>query len=557
MRRPATTYSAEPLSHFVDEYLGYLYEGHPTAAAVDGVHTHDDLLEDFSRIAIDEQVRELGGWARRLECISPSTLTSEEKLDRRMLGLSIRARLFELEEVRPWQRAPLHYAETLASSLASQVFFAHAPVTDRARRVVSKLRQVPRFLEAARQNVTDPPGLYVKVGLESLERLLVLIERDLPRAFRDLEDMHVLGDLADASNAAVNEIRVYVGHLRDVVAPRSRASFRLGPERFAEKLRLGEGLDVPAERLLQIALRELQVTQEEFKEVASKIHNDPAEAWRQVKARHPASGELLEVVEGQLEDLVTFIRRKRLVTIPKHETVVVAATPKFYRGTFASLWFTGPFEQKELPAHYYITDVDPNWSAERQDEHLRNFNYATLWSVSRHKVFPGHFLRSEHVRRIEAPLRRSGLFASRSFVEGWAHYGEQLMLDEGFERDSAEIKLGQLAEALVRLTRTVVGIRLHTEDLSVEQGVRLFRDKAYLEEGTARHEAERGTFDPGYVLYALGKLMLLKLRADVEVMQGKSFSLQRFHDRLLGQGCLPFWMHRELMVGGRGASLLE
>ena len=557
MRRSTPTFSAEPLSHFVDEYLGYLHETHPTAAADDGMHAHDDLLEDFSRSAVDEHVRDLGGWARRLDGISPSTLTNEEKLERRRLAQSIRARLFDLEEVRPWQRTPQLYAETLASSLAGQVLFAYAPVTERARRVVSKLRQAPRLLEAARQNVTDPPGLYVKVGIEALEGLLIFIERDLPRAFRDLEDMHLLGDLADTSTAAVEAMRDYIGHLRETVAPRSRASFRLGPERFAEKLRLDEGLDVPVDRLLQIALRELQATQEEFREVAAKLHNDPGEAWQQVKTRHPGPGELLGVVEGRLEDLAMFIRRKRLVTIPDHEAVVVAPTPEFYRWTFASLWSSGAFEQKPLPAYYYITDVDPAWPAERQEEHLRDFNYATLWSISIHEVFPGHFLHFEHVRRVQSPLRKSILFTPVSFVEGWAHYGEQLMFDEGFERGDAEIKLGQLAEALVRLTRAVVGIRLHTEDLSVEQGVRLFRDEAYLEEGSARREAERGTFDPAYVLYALGKQMLLKLRADAEAKEGSSFSLQRFHDRLLGQGCLPFWMHRELMLGSRGGTLLE
>ncbi len=220
------------------------------------------------------------------------------------------------------------------------------------------------------------------------------------------------------------------------------------------------------------------------------------------------------------------------------------------------MWSSGPFETKRIPAYYYITNVDPTWSDERQQQHLRDFSYAILWSISIHEVFPGHFLHFEHLRDVDSPLRKSHFFAPVSFIEGWAHYSEQMMLDEGFERGNAEVKLGQLAEALIRLARAVVGIRLHTEDLSVEQGVRFFRDEAYLEEGTARREAERGTFDPGYVLYALGKQMLLKLRADVESVQGDAFSLQSFHDRLLGQGALPFWMHRQLMLDDSG-SLLE
>ena len=227
-----------------------------------------------------------------------------------MLGDSIRARVFDLEDVRPWQSSPLHYSETLAGSLAGQVFFQHAPVAERARRVVSKLRQAPRLLDAARKNVTDPPGLFAKVGIESLEGVLTFVERDLPKAFRDLEDMHLLGDLADASTVAVDALRDYVSHLRDTVAPRSRASFRLGSKRFAEKLRLEEGIDASVDRLLQIALRELRANQEEFKEVASRLDGDWAGAWRQIKTRHPTAGELLRVVETQVEDLVTFIRRQ-------------------------------------------------------------------------------------------------------------------------------------------------------------------------------------------------------------------------------------------------------
>ena len=548
-------HTSEPLAHFVDEYLAHLHETWPTEAAADGVHLHDDLLEDFGRAAIDARIRDLGGWARRLDGIEPSGLTPEEALEQRMLAERIRSRLFALEQEREWQRNPLFYADTLAGSLTSQVFFPYAGVEERARRIGSKLRQTPRLLEAARQNVTEAPGLFVRVGIESFEGLLGFVERDLPRAFRDLEDMHLLGDLADASTDAIDALRSYVGHLRDTLAPRSRASFRLGPERFQEKLRLDEGLDLPAERLAQIALRELRATQEEFRRVAGERAGDPADVWRKVKARHPAAGELVPAVEGQVRDLLAFLRRKRIVSIPDHAGIVVGPTPDFYRWTFASLWTAGPFETTRMPARYCVTNVDPSWSAERQEEHLRDFSFATLWSMSMHEVYPGHFLQFEHLRGVASALRKSVLFAPTSFVEGWAHYAEQVMIEQGFQRKNTEVRLGQLAEALIRLARTIVGIRLHTEDLSVEQGMRFFRDEAYLEESSARQEAERGTFDPGYVLYSLGKQMLLKLRADCEAAEGGDFDLRRFHDRLLGQGVLPFWMHRALLVGN--GTLLE
>jgi hypothetical protein len=192
-------YSAEPLPHFVDEYLAYLHEVHPTSATFDGVHQHDDLLEDLSRTAVDTQVHELGALARRLAAIDPARLTAMERLERPALEASIRSRLFELEQVRTWERSPQHYADIISTSLAGQALFEYAPLAQRARRIVSKLRQVPRLVQAANDNIKDPPGIFVKVGLESMRGTLRFIDEDLPRAFSRLDDLHILGDLADAS----------------------------------------------------------------------------------------------------------------------------------------------------------------------------------------------------------------------------------------------------------------------------------------------------------------------------------------------------------------------
>jgi uncharacterized protein (DUF885 family) len=211
-----------------------------------------------------------------------------------------------------------------------------------------------------------------------------------------------------------------------------------------------------------------------------------------------------------------------------------------------------------MQAYYYLTDVDPAWSAERQEEHLRDFNYPTLWAISIHEVFPGHFLHYQHLRTVESKVRKSVLLSPTSFVEGWAHYCEQMMLEVGFRREDETLRLGQLAEALVRLARFVVSIRMHAEDMSVEQGVRIFRDEAFMEEGSARREAERGTFDPTYLVYSVGKLMLLKLREDCKAQRGRAFSLRGFHDELLHNGTAPFTVQRRLMLGeDESGSLLE
>ena len=549
--------ASEPLPHFVDDLLGYLHETHPTHATFDGVHTHDDLLEDMSRQAIDTETHALSGYLRRLDEINRDGLTPLERLEHRMLTSNLQARMFELEAVRTWEKNPQHYSDLLASSLAGQTLFCHAPASERARRVLSKLRQTPRLIQAARDNVKDSPGIYVKVGIETMRGALKFIDDELPRAFKDVDDLHLLGELADAQAEASQAVGSYVEYLETEAAPKARASFRLGKDKFEQKLRLEEGVTMPVDRLLAIATRELKATQEAFKSLAGRMNGgDPLETWARTKAEHPAPGELVEKGREQLDELATFLERQSIITLPPGEKITVAPTPDFYRWSFASMWTPGPFETKPTRAYYYLTDVDRSWPPERQDEHLRDYNYPTLWSISIHEVYPGHFLHYQHLRRVESKTRKSIMFAAASFVEGWAHYCEQMMIEAGFGRQDYGIKLGQLAESLIRLARFIVCIRLHAEDMSVEQGVRFFRDEAFMEEASARREAERGTFDPTYLVYSVGKLMLLKLRQDCKQQQGKSFALRSFHDTLLGQGTAPFWLHRHLMLGDEG-DLLE
>ena len=550
--------ASEPLPHFVDDLLGYLYETHPTHANFDGVHTHDDLLENLSRQGIESDTHALAGYLRRLEDIRPEGMTEVERLEQRMLADHLRSRMFELEDVRTWEKNPQYYADVIASSLAGQALFSHAPADERARRVLSKLRQTPRLVQAARDNITDPPGIFVKVGIETMRGALKFIDDDLPKAFSSVDDLHLLGDLADAQAEASQAVGAFVQYLETDMAPKARSSFRLGQERFEKKLRLDEGIVVPLDKLLAIAMRELKETQEEFRSVAGKMNaHDPMAAWAKTKSNHPAAGELVSVGQSQLNELATFLERQKIVSMPKGEPIVVAPTPDFYRWSFASMWTPGPFESKPTRAYYYLTDVDPSWPADRQEEHLRDYNHPTLWSISIHEVYPGHFLHYQHLRKVESKIRKSTLFAPASFIEGWAHYCEEMMVEAGFGRQDPGIKLGQLAEALVRLARFVVCIRLHAEDWSVEQGVRFFRDEAFMEEGSARREAERGTFDPMYLVYSVGKLMLMKLRSDCKQQLGKAFSLKTFHDTLLGNGTAPLWLHRALMLPGDTGDMLE
>src|SRR3954468_24147671 len=280
-----TMIASEPLPHFVDDLLSYLHETHPTHATLDGVHTHDDLLEDVSRHGVDSEAHALAGYLRRLDEINRDALTTVERLEHRMLTAQLQARMFELEAVRTWERNPQFYSDLLASSLAGQTLFNHAPAAERARRVLSKLRQTPRVIQAARDNIKEPPGIFVKVGIETMRGTLKFIDDDLPRAFSDVDDLHLLGDLADAQAEASQAVGGYIEYLETELAPKARASFRLGRDRFEQKLRLEEGITLPVDGLFAIATRELKATQEAFKSVAVKMNvGDVAAAWEKTRS---------------------------------------------------------------------------------------------------------------------------------------------------------------------------------------------------------------------------------------------------------------------------------
>jgi uncharacterized protein (DUF885 family) len=551
-------HAAEPLSHFVDAYLTYLYEACPTQATFDGVHLNDDLLEDYRRAAIDRHLGALAGFARRLDAIPSEGLTPSEQADRALVDANIRSRQFDLEVTRSWEKNPHIYADLVASSLAAQALFTYAPEEDRARRVLSKLRQVPRLILAARENVKEPPSIFVKIGLESWRGVRTFIDADIPRAFSRVDDLHLLADLADASTEAVQAIDDYLVYLENDLRPKAKGSFRLGRDVFEQKLRLDEGLQVSSERLLTLALRELSRVQDEFRQTAARLGpGDPLEIWAQVRQQHPAPGALIATAQDQLAQLRAFLAKGSVVELPAEDDVRVAPTPDFLRWSFASMWTPGPFETRVSRAVYCLTDVEPDWSPERKAEHLRDYNVPTLWNISMHEVYPGHYLHFHHLRRAPSKVRRSTLLAPLSYLEGWAHYCEEMMLEAGFGRGDHAMKLGQLGEALVRLARFVVCIKLHTDDWSVEQGVRFFRDEAYLEEAAARREAERGTFDPTYLVYSAGKLMLQKLRRDWMDEQSGKPTLRAFHDAFLAQGAATFPQLRRLLLTHADGDPLE
>lgn len=540
------------------EYLDDLHSRHPTLAAASGIHAWDGRLENMSASALADEAAAIKRFRQRLERIQPLSLSFSDLFDYQILSSNMKARLLEFEQIRSYKRNPQVYNDLISNGLLLISMFEYAPPDARLRHIIDKEKHIPALIESARANVDNPPAVFLKTAIAGFKGTLSFIEKELPRAFASAGDAGLQSEFDKATKKAAKSISAYIKHL-ERTRPDPAAAFALGKGNFEAKLRHEEGIDLPVEVLLAIARRELARTQDLFRKTAALIdpQRDPMRVWTELQARHPGAGTLVEEARRQLGTLVRFIEEKRIVTLPTGPGPQVAPTPDFMRWATASMWTPGPFDVRAMPARYLITDVDPAWTEEEKREYLTSFNYPQLWSTSIHEAYPGHFVQGAYLKQVESPVRKTWAIAPASFVEGWAHYAEQMMIEEGFGEGDPKIRLGQLADALLRLCRFVVGIRLHTDSMTVGEATQFFVDNGYMPSVPARIEAERGTFDPTYVVYSIGKLAIMKLREDYKRYRKDEFSLREFHDRLLSNGLAPIWAHRQMLMPGDKGRLIE
>jgi Bacterial protein of unknown function (DUF885) len=550
--------AAAKFPRLVSEYLQDLHSRHPSSAASSGLHTWDAQLEDYSPTAIAAECAAIRAFQARLEKIPPLELRLSDTLDHQILASNMSARLLELEQIKNYERNPQVYNEPIATGLLQLAMFESAAPEVRLRQVIAKENLAPGLLDWARANIRKPHAVYLKVAIESFKGTQSFVQNDLPKAFASVKDQKLQSEFRKSTKKAAESIGKYVKHLQSI-KPDPSATFAIGKQNFEAKLKFEEGIDVPLDTLLKIAERELFKAQEEFRRTAGLIDSKrpPMVVWADVQRDHPKPGTLVDEAQKQLDRLVRFIVEKRIVKLQPADSPIVGPTPDFMRWSSASMWTPGPFERRSLPARYLITDVDPKWSEKQKEEYLSSINYPQLWTTSIHEVYPGHFVQGTYLKNVGSVVRRDSALAPASFVEGWAHYTEQMMIEAGFGGNDPKLKLGQLADSLLRLCRFVVGIREHTVGMTVEQGTRFFMDNAYMGETPARIEAERGTFDPTYLVYSVGKLAILKLRDDYRREQKEEFSLEAFHNRLLSNGNAPLWVHRQMLLPGDKGKLIE
>jgi hypothetical protein len=366
-------------------------------------------------------------------------------------------------------------------------------------------------------------------------------------------------------------LRDYERFLRQDLLPRSTGDFRIGAELFRKKLLYEEMVDTPLDQLLAIAYDDLRRNQAAFAETARQLdpEHSPQEVLDAMERDHPAPGQLLDSVRNTLGALREFVVAHGIISLPTGRQLRVEETPPFMRATSsASLDAAGAFEQHVNEAFYHVALPDPQATPEQVESHMRSFSYVGLVGTSIHEAYPGHF--TQYLWQDKAPSRLR-LFLATDFstlgfgfawtnVEGWAHYSEQMLLDEGYGRSGDKpdvnflrLRLSQLQDALLRNARFVVGIEMHTGKMTYEQGIEFFRREAYQPQVSAQRETRRGTSDPTYLVYTLGKLEILKLRDDYKKARGEQFSLHEFHDRFMQQGSVPIPVIRKALLGETSA----
>src|SRR5690348_819396 len=548
----------QAFTRLADQYFDAFYlPTNPSAATGYGVHRYDGKLEDYSIAGIESRVKALKTWEQRVAAIDPASLSLYIRGDRDLVLNNIRSMLLTLQAIRPWEKNPDFYSSGITSSAFTLMERKFAPPETRLRDLISRERQMPAALLAARANLKNPPKIYTQIALEQLPGLIEFFQHDVPSAFADVNDPALKKAFATSNDAVIKALGDYEAWLKADVLPKSHGDFRIGAKAFREKLKYDEMVDLPLGNLVALDEANMKANQAEFAKVAKELDPDktPREVHAELAADHPQPDKLLDTFRATFDTLIGFINSHHIITIPSTVRPTLEETPPFMRATtFASMDTPGPYETKATTAYFNVTLPEKDWPKQRIDEFMAQFSYPVITSVATHEAYPGHYVQFLWMHKVNDRVRK--LLGSATNAEGWAHYCEQMMLDQGlaqyeFPKDRRQqllLRLGQLQDALLRNARFIVGIKLHTGQMTLDQAKQFFVTEGYQSPAVGEVETKRGTSDPTYLYYTLGKLEILKLRADVEKKEGANFNLEKFHDDFMQHGFAPIAIVRREML---------
>lgn len=540
----------------VGEVLTDTYTRGPSAATDLGLHQYDGRLEDYSRAGVDSLVASARGFRTRLEAVDPATLSSARQLDREFVIHALDSRILQATEIKGWAKDPDSYSSGITNSAYVLIKRQFASPEDRLRSLIARERKMPAGLEEAKKNLENPPQIYTQIAIEQVDGDIDLFKSAVPQAFSAVQDAALLTDFQTANRAVIKALTDYKAWLEKDLLPRSKGDFAYGADLYHRRLLADEMIDTPLDQLLQIAEADLEKNQAAFAATAKQI--DPSktamEVQSSIEADHPPANQLLQAAQATLDAIGKFLADRQIITIPGAAQARVKETPPFLRATtFASMDTPGPFETQATEAYYNVTLPDPTWSAKETEEYMRGWYYPLISNVSVHEAWPGHYVQFLYAKTFPSDARK--VFGATTNIEGWAHYCEQMVLEEGFHADDPRYRLAQLQDALLRDARFIVGIKMHTQGMTMAQAEQFFEKEGYQVAPVARAETKRGTSDATYGYYTMGKLMILKLRDDYKAHQaqtGGTYSLRQFHDAFIKLGPLQLPLVRKALLGQTG-----
>lgn len=561
----ATSNADQSFMHLADRYFDtYYFPTNPTAATSAGLHAYDGKLENYSRAGVEANIKALKEWLAKVNAVDPKPLGERVLGDRQLVLNNIQSTLLTLETVRPWQKNPDNYSSGITSSAFTLMSRKFATPADRLAALIAREEKMPAALAAARRNLDNPPKIYTEIALEQMPGLVHFFRDDVPAAFADVADTPLKQQFASSNAAVVKALQDYQTWLKSDLLPRSHGDFRIGADTFRKKLKYDEMVTLPLDQLIAIDTANMHANQQQFAQVAKQLDADktPREVLAELASDYPPSDKLLDSFRDTFGHLIGFIKDKHIITIPSDVRPIVEETPPFMRAiTFASMDTPGPYEKVAKEAYFNVTLPDPAWSARRTKEFMAQFSYPVITSIATHEAYPGHYIQFLWMHQLDDRVRK--LLGANTNVEGWAHYCEQMMLDEGLaqsmyphdKRRQLLLRLGQLQDALLRNARFIVGIKMHTGQMTMDQAVDFFVNEGYQSRAVGEVETKRGSADPTYLYYTLGKLEILKLRADLKARQGKNFDLMQFHNNFMRQGFAPIRIVREAMLHDQSPAL--
>jgi uncharacterized protein (DUF885 family) len=573
---PAATPPQTPDAQFeamAEEFIKAHLAAHPLMATKLGIHDYDGRVQDFSRLAIEAESARLKRFDERLKQFDLTKLSKRNSIDLRLLQCVINRERFYLDDAGVYEHNPMLYAHALDVNIYLQRDFA--PLEQRLRSIIQIENQAPNVFIAAKTNLAENlPRPHVELAIEIARGTAEFLRKNLVEAIGEIKEPAVKAAFSASNRKATLALAEYASWLEKERLPKATAPFAFGEEKYRKLIAGTELVDSPPARILELGLAELKREQEAFA-AAGKIL-DPAkpaaEVFRQLQAEHPTAENLLPEISKHLDFIRQYVIERKLVTIPSEVRAQLKETPPYRRATsFASMDTPGPFEKKASEAYYYVTPPEPAWPQQQKDEWLTSFNYYTADLITVHEAYPGHYVQFQHLNASQASnLEKT--FGSSAFIEGWAHYCEQMVVEDGFNgatsapnssatpaapnatpneeeiKRAAKYRMAQADSALLRLCRLCVSVKMHTQNMSIDEATRFFQENCYYETKPAHAEAMRGSVNPEYLDYTLGKLQILKLRADYKAQEGDAFNLQKFHDELLNHGMLPIRLLREVLL---------